>query len=142
MAETPSPSNAENLQRDWRTGVDSPLHIQVTPKRRSSMLGRVSLGLQDALGWLNKQGSLLKSGRKSNAIPESSAGVSRKTLAFGDTNTPARAANSSSERIFTITESQEDEEIDNDVMTILNEIQDTHSGPLMTPGLEETFSKK
>lgn len=142
MAETPSPLNADNHQGGWRTGVESPLHIRVTPKRRSSMLGRVSLGLQDALGWLNKQGSLLKSGSKSNVVSDSSVVVSRKTLAFGDMSTPAKAAKSNSERIFTITENQEDDEIDNDVKDILNEIRDAHSGPLMTPGLEETFSKK
>ena len=103
------------------------------------MLGRVSLGLQDALGWLHKRGSLMKAGKKSE---EDVYSVDKKYLDFHSVETPRKEHVEKNNGMYTITESH-DAEIDADIQKIMGEIRNEHGkDPLITPSLEDTFEEK
>lgn len=150
-AETPSPFQQQQKSQDVQgKSIDSPLEIRTArarqsagasrlSRRKSSVLGRVSLGLQDALGWLHKRGSLMKTGRKSE---ECVYNMDKKYLDFHSVETPRKDHAEKNDGIYTITESQ-DAEIDADIQKIMGEIRDEHGkDPLMTPSLEDTFEEK
>lgn len=121
-AETPSPYHGTV----WH-GQGSPGGTSASVRKQSTVFRRVSLGLQDALGWLHKQGSLLKSGRKSTS--------NNRNIDYNEARTPSK-----SKTMGTIAES--DHDLDVDVRNILNDIQEKHKDPLMTPSLEDSFKSK
>lgn len=119
-AETPSPYQGAGL--GWRGETSQDVGSTCT-RKTPNVFRRASLGLQEALGWLGKQGSLLKSGRKTNT----------RHLDFCEESTPSKA-------MCTIAES--DHDLDDDVKNILSDIQEKHKDPLMTPSLEDSFKSK
>ena len=118
-AETPSPYQGNNT--GCLGGMSPDIASMSGRKTPKNVFRRASLGLQDALGWLSRQGSLLKSGRKSNT----------KRLEYNETP---------SKTMGTIAESDQDP--DEDVKNILDNIQEEHKNPLMTPSLEDSFKSK
>ena len=60
-AETPSPYQGNDMKRYGNRSMDG---ASMSGRKTPSVFRRASLGLQDALGWLSRQGSLLKSARK------------------------------------------------------------------------------
>ena len=117
-AETPSPYQGNDMKRYGNRSMDG---ASMSGRKTPSVFRRASLGLQDALGWLSRQGSLLKSARKSNT----------KRLEYNET--PSKI-------MGTIAES--DQDLDDDVKNILDDIQEKHKNPLMTPRLEDAFEAK
>ena len=107
---------------------------------RSSLLGRVSIGVHDALSWLNKRGSLTVTGRKASSSLqreirngdrldfETDTLLGSMTADTKNANhsqaTPKtnKKTSESQENIFTITE-EEDAAVDEDLKQILNDIQ-------------------
>lgn len=131
-AETPSPCQQTSIC--WHGEVSPAVgDVSVSGRKKSHMFGRVSLGLQDALGWLTKQGSLLKSGRKSRAS-------SSQRLEYGEPLKDELRTPATSKVMCTIAES--DHDLDVDVKNILEDIQEKHKDPLMTPNLEDSFKDK
>lgn len=140
------------------TPIDIIQHQKSSTIKRSSILGRVSIGLQDAMSWINRQGGISLSGTKKSvgAKSISKANVKQMTLDHDSTTPSHRGAKDMNERnlletsvkeeairIFSIAEegscSKDDEA---DVTRILQEIQASKIDKIEPTPLEKSFENQ
>lgn len=155
-------SNISSSPLQIRIGGSQSAPIDILQQRstvkRSSILGRVSIGLQDAMKWMNRQGGLSLSGKKKSVRERSisEANHARQINFNHDSKTPSHRdeksvdekyqvernfAKDESIRIFTIAEegscSKDDEA---DVTRVLQKIQASNADKIEPISLEKSFT--